>query len=343
MAPEPKDYTRYTADDFIADEYFLQWITTPTKAAHDFWTAWRAAHPEKEREIQQATLFLQNLKIQATPVPEEQIEASLARNFSAIESRESIRKAKVRVLRWLAAAVITALVAAGAWFFIHREPLTIELATGDGEIKTVVLPDSSVITLNAHSILRYTSDMNEASVREVWMQGEAYFQVRHLEPAVGRMKPFIVHSGELKVKVLGTTFNIKNSPAGTNVTLNSGKIKIELEDDPTTVAMQPGDFLRYSPRDKRLLRKKVQPELYSEWKEEKLSLDKLPLREVAALVEDLYGYTVVIGDAELEEATVSGTLRLHDEASLLETLAFTLDLTIQKEGNTLFFHSKNKN
>ena len=343
MTPEPKDYTRFTADDFIADEYFQQWVLAPTPAASDFWSGWRASHPEKESEIRQAVLFLQNLQFHTADISHEQVEQSLARNLAAIDRLEDERSGKVRMLRWMAAAGIMALVALGAWFFTPRQPVTIELATGAGEIKTVVLPDSSVITLNAHSSLRYSSGMQKAAVREVWMQGEAYFNVRHLEPAGATARPFVVHSGKLKVEVLGTTFNIRNGPAGTNVTLNTGKIKIGLKDDATTVAMQPGDFLRYSPRDKHLLRKKVQPELYSEWKEEKLTLDKLNLRQVATLIEDMYGYTVVIADPELQTGTVSGTLRLQGEAALLETLAFTLDININKEGNTLFFHSKNKN
>lgn len=343
MMPGPKDYTHFTTDDFIADEYFQQWVAAPTPAADAFWAQWRAAHPGKEDAVRQAILFLQNLEFHTTGVSPEQVEQSLARNLAAIDQLEAARNRRVRTLRWMAAAALLAAVAAGAWFFSPRRPMTMELATGPGEIRTVVLPDSSVITMNAQSSLRYSTGMQQAPVREVWLQGEAYFHVRHLEPEGAGAKPFVVYSGELKVEVLGTTFNIKNGPAGTNVSLNTGKIRIGLKDDPTTVAMQPGDFLRYSPADKRLLRKKVQPRLYSEWKEEKLSLDKLSVREVATLIEDLYGYTVVITDKELEASTVSGTLRLQNEAALLETLAFTLDITITKEGGKLFFIPKNKN
>jgi ferric-dicitrate binding protein FerR (iron transport regulator) len=204
-----------------------------------------------------------------------------------------------------------------------------------------VLPDSSEVTLNALSHISYASDIQNANDREVWLEGEAFFNVKHIET---NEKPtrFIVHSGDMNIEVLGTTFNVKKFGTVTNVSLNTGKIKIALKDDPnTTINLQPGDFISYSAKEKRILKKQVKAELYSVWKEEKIELDNMPLSEIAGMLQDAYGYTIEISNKKLANSKVSGTLHLKDEATLLETLAFTLDIDIVKKENLLSLKLKN--
>jgi ferric-dicitrate binding protein FerR (iron transport regulator) len=89
-----------------------------------------------------------------------------------------------------------------------------------GQKGQVVLADGTKISLNSGSKLRYPSNFNGTS-REVFLEGEAYFDVAHNEE-----KPFLVHSGKLTVKVLGTVFNLK-AYSGENkieTTLISGSV-----------------------------------------------------------------------------------------------------------------------
>ncbi len=67
----------------------------------------------------------------------------------------------------------------------------------------------------------------------------------------------------------------------------------------------------------------------------------MPLFEIAGLLEDAYGYTIEIANKKLANSKVSGTLYLKDESTLLETLAFTLDIHIVKKENVLSFQLKN--
>jgi ferric-dicitrate binding protein FerR (iron transport regulator) len=67
----------------------------------------------------------------------------------------------------------------------------------------------------------------------------------------------------------------------------------------------------------------------------------MPLFEIAGLLEDAYGYTIEIPDQKLANSKVSGTLYLKDESTLLETLAFTLNINIVKKDNVLSFQLKN--
>src|SRR5688572_30432076 len=62
------DYIFYKAEDFITDEYFIQWVKQPSEGADAFWNAWISQHPEKEvviREARQVILALDFKTIKA--------------------------------------------------------------------------------------------------------------------------------------------------------------------------------------------------------------------------------------------------------------------------------------
>ncbi|HVK96960.1 MAG TPA: FecR domain-containing protein [Flavisolibacter sp.] len=345
-----KNYLLFTENDFIADEYFQRWIQSPDAEVNAFWNQLIAAHPNKQSEIIRAKTFLENLQFSEHLPSEHGTESSYSNLLLKINAVENAQKQSIfkrlshaKWNRWAVAAFFAGCIAIAALQLREQESLLIEVVAGTNEIKSIQLPDSSLVTLNAGSKISYSTDLETDDIREVWLDGEAYFDVKHVENNHFK-KSFIVHTGELKVEVLGTTFNIKRQGAFTNVTLNTGQIKIALNKDPkTSIYLQPGDFLRYSEREKKIIKKQVRPELYSVWKEEKLPLDNMPLYEIAQLLEDTYGYHVQIKDRELADSKISGTLHLKDEATLFETLSVVLDLDIKKQDSTIYFNYKNKN
>jgi ferric-dicitrate binding protein FerR (iron transport regulator) len=128
-----------------------------------------------------------------------------------------------------------------------------------------------------------------------------------------------------------------------NVSLNTGNIKIRLNDDKgSTIYLDPGDFFQYSKKEKSLTRKKVKAELYSDWKDEKMILDNAPLSELATLIHDTYGYNTIINNKKLEQEKISGTIMLKDEQTFLDALRFALNIDIIKKDNDLIFQTKTK-
>lgn len=90
-------------------------------------------------------------------------------------------------------------------------------AVPDAKTK-IVLPDSSVVWLNANACLRYPSTFS-LQTRQVEIKGEAFFEVRKDEK-----KPFIVQADGIGIRVLGTTFNVDARADQTEITLLTGKI-----------------------------------------------------------------------------------------------------------------------
>jgi transmembrane sensor len=95
-----------------------------------------------------------------------------------------------------------------------------------GQRTRIVLPDQTKVWLNSESSIRYSTSYNK-KIREVLIKGEAFFQV-HKNP----LKPFLVYANEIKVKVYGTSFNIKAFPNEKNIetTLIEGKLSITPQD-----------------------------------------------------------------------------------------------------------------
>jgi transmembrane sensor len=344
--PVNQHYLHYTVEDFIADEAFQQWVKSADPMSDSAWSDWLAANPRQQPVVAQASAFILNLQFNNSTPEESSVQQSLDRNLRRIadeENNQKAKKAKLSTLSGLVAAVIIGVAAIFTYKLLeHKAPVMVEVVTGPGELKTVLLPDSSTITMNANSSVSYSSAIPEALKREVWMKGEVFFNVKHIENRAGNSREFVVYSGDLKVEVLGTAFNVKSYRSVTNVSLNTGHIKIGVKNDPVSVTLQPGDFIQYSENDKKLVKRKVDAGLYSTWKEKKVKLDKMPMQEIAQLIQDIYGYKVEITGPVLRGRQISGTLPVNDEKTFLDALAFVLDIDIIKQDSTLTFTSKSK-
>ncbi|MCW3079447.1 FecR domain-containing protein [Segetibacter sp.] len=343
-----KDYLHFTTNDFIADEFFLRWVKFPDTETNDFWNKWITDYPAKRESTDKAREFICNLSFNTDFPPQPNIEASLARSLELIgefENNQVEEEAKATSFKkywWAAAAVVSGIIIFTASVFFNKKPATIEIIAAADEIKSIVLPDSSVITLNVNSSIKYASDIGKANTREVWLKGEGFFNVKHIETSK-KARHFIVHYDDLNVEVLGTSFNLKKRKDVYNVSLNTGKIKISINgDEGSTLFLKSGDFFQYSAASRSILKKKVKPELYSDWKEQKMVLNNTSLSELAELIHDSYGYNTVIQDTELSNQKITGTIMLKDEKVFFETLSYALNISIIKKNKDLIFQSKTK-
>ncbi|WP_321333356.1 FecR family protein [uncultured Bacteroides sp.] len=95
--------------------------------------------------------------------------------------------------------------------------------TGMHERKEIHLPDGSIVHLNRDSHLHLLANEFDRKQREVWLEGEAFFEV-----SKNPKKEFIIHSGNLKTVVKGTSFNIKayKDLKEDAITVRSGRVEI---------------------------------------------------------------------------------------------------------------------
>ena len=229
--------------------------------------------------------------------------------------------------RWAIAASVTGLLllAAAGWLILNPRPTTYQ--TAYGETQSIVLPDGSAVTLNANSSLTVADDFREQ--REVWLQGEAFFEVEKVrDPDQAAYTKFIVHTNRLQVEVLGTTFNVQDWAKKTRVVLESGKVQLTSATN-QQLALEPGELAEVSEADQTIQKKRVNPGLYSAWTQNRLLCDETPLQEVALVIEHRYGKRVVFEDTGLRNRLVTGSIPIHDLSLLTEVLQESLAITIQ--------------
>lgn len=141
--------------------------------------------------------------------------------------------------KWLTAAAIIIGLLSGTLLFHFYNPNTIsgkvlatknlnEISTKKGSKSMVKLPDGTDVWLNSDTKITYSN--NEINkTRDVTLTGEAFFDVAH-----DSSKPFIIHTGNINIKVLGTAFNVRNySNDGTvETSLIRGKIEVTINNRP---------------------------------------------------------------------------------------------------------------
>lgn len=339
------DYINFTESDFISDEYFQRWVKESDQNAEKFWNDWMMQNPDRKGIVIRARLFLENLQFNTHLPSVDQTESSLQQSLKKLAEIESLNtartvKMKQNYFAWAAAAITVGTILFLSFFYFNSGSVEIQIAAGMNEIKTVLLPDSSVVVLNSGSKLSYQSDLKSSVNREVWLDGEGFFEIKKIS-SNGESHRFTVHSNKLNVEVLGTSFNIRKRGDLTNVTLNTGKIKIDLDNIPgSAIEMQPGDFVQYSDNLKRILKKRVDPEMYSVWKENKIELENTSLSEIIHFLEDVYGYRIEVKEENLSGQKISGTMLLGNEDDMLKTLLLALNIDITKEDSLLIFKSK---
>lgn len=176
------------------------------------------------------------------------------------------------------------------------------------------LPDGSTIVLSAGSKLHYSSSFQASNTREVHLEGQSYFDIKH-----DASKPFIIHTGKISTTVLGTAFNIKAwaKEADVTVTVTRGRVKVDDEDEELGI-LTHNQQIEYKTKDAVVLRKTVNAETYLSWRNEDLLLDNVTVGEAAKLLETKYN--VKFSVAEGGNLTKRFTTLLLKEESLERVL-----------------------
>jgi len=332
------DYTQYTVEDFVLDESFWQWVKHPDATSEAFWNDWLQAHPDKQSTVAQARLILSSIDFDQKLTGDEKTDMW---NYiqNTIREEAPVRPMPVspdRSIGWpvwqrMAAGFAGVLLLAGVLFyFIAMQKHAV--STGYGEIRKVILPDGSVVTMNANSRLTYGREWNAQQDREVWLDGEAFFSVTH----TASHQRFRVHTPDLNVEVLGTQFNVFKRAGKTKVSLNSGKVRIRIHAQTENhVLMKPGELVEYSEKQHTYVKKAVNAEKYSAWTQRRLIFDDTPMSEIIQMLHDNYGWKVEVKDTIILSERLTGEIQTSDELTLLKALAKALEVKITKENNTL--------
>ncbi len=177
----------------------------------------------------------------------------------------------------------------------------------------IELEDGTKVWINSASRLRYPVVFS-GDTREVYLEGEAYFEVQR-----DMDRPFIVHSGEQKVTVLGTNFGIScyANEANDYTTLVSGKVKVDFERRKQSFVLEPGMQVAYNKESGVAIERKVDVAEFVAWKNGKYIFKQKRLEDILSTLSKWYDFEVFYRNEDVKEVLFSGELRRFDDFSYL--------------------------
>lgn len=330
-------YISYSFEDFLNDDSFLHFVSTQETSDLEAWNKFKAEHPNRRKIAEAAFQAIVTFRNQETFFNEN----AQSKIFEKISETIATQKSAPKVFKLpfyfkVAAAVAVIFLSV----FIYNNFLNKEIQKTDfGKIRTIILPDGSEVTLNGNSKITYAKNFNKGS-REVWINGEALFKVKHINIDTNNIKPgekFIVHGSDINIEVLGTVFNVRNRHEKTSVGLVSGKIRIDYKDISKVkkqFIMVPGDFVKYA-EGKNLTHQKLQdPEILTAWTSHQLVFKNATLEEISLVLADDLGYNVKL-DNKLNKLKIEGEINVNNVNDLIKILRTTLHLNIETENKNI--------
>ncbi len=192
-----------------------------------------------------------------------------------------------------------------------------------------ILPDKSEVWLNSGSTLEYPVDFNTKKQRKVKLNGQGYFNVSH-----DKKHPFIVETGELNIKVLGTSFDVSTytNDQFISSTLEEGSIELLDSQGKEIVRLDPGQKAMLDKETHKLSIEKIDTRLTTSWKDGKLIFKNTPLNEVAKQMERWFNCSIHVSP-ELLSSDILYTATIQNETlgEVLKMIELSTSVTTRIE------------
>ena len=215
---------------------------------------------------------------------------------------------------------------------IHAKKVTIDTMTltipRGGEFQ-LTLEDGTIVWLNSETQIRFPSRF-DARKREVFlMYGEAYFQVAKNEKC-----PFVVHSENTSVEVLGTEFNLQNYPNEPNImtTLVTGSVRFSSSDQ----KLVPGEQTIFNKSTQTTSIRKIDTNVYTAWKNGRFIFKSTPLENILNQMSRWYNIQFEYEDETLKTLPFSGNVEKYKDGNIiLELLKSTEQIDFIQQGDII--------
>lgn len=312
--------------DELLISYLLNEVSTEQVQLID---EWRAQDAENQRRFEQFRLIWKSSK-----------------NFKAdtgIDAYASLQKVKQRAAdakeqhtkvvpikkkyTWLKIAAALFLLAGCGWiWFVKFANPEVRFESQAG-VKIDTLSDGSIVTLNKFTRLDHPEKFSGNQRLVSLVKGEAFFNIAH-----NKAKPFIITTGIATIKVVGTSFNVKNKNGWVEIIVETGVVQVTNGLDKTTVILKAGDVASLNPGTGGFIKFRNKDNLYTYYRSNELSFKNIPLPRLVAALNEIYGTNIIIGRKELNTLQMTGTLKMMDDPdTILKIIELTLKITADKE------------
>jgi ferric-dicitrate binding protein FerR (iron transport regulator) len=247
----------------------------------------------------------------------------------------------------LSAAAILLLLLGSGWWALNKKQggemvqhvateSSIRKFTQREEQKYLLLPDSTQVWLNAASSLEFPESF-QSGKREVYLVGEAFFDVKHAENM-----PFLIHTGNVTTRVVGTAFNIKAYPDQQDVivSVKRGKVLVS-KNDQLVATLVKGQQVTVTATTQQAEIQPTKESRVADWTTGQLSYTSRPLGDILKDLERNYNVTIEITAGSLEQEIVTTSFRRDiGVGEALDILCGLTDAQLRKENGKYLISRK---
>lgn len=312
----------------------LRGETTPDEeAALQVWLLQDKAHQHKLNQIE---------KIWALS-----LEAANSQKFDVFTAWEKVSSkmatAKISpstsgissVWRIAAIFVVIAMVSATVYFSIRSTTPEMTTLSAGASNREVQLPDGSTVWLRAGSQMNYPTNFAKVR-REVWLTGEAYFDVKH-----DAQSPFRVKTNKIAIQVLGTAFLVRAITDSEQVFVVRGMVRISAQNDSlSAITLHSGEHA--SMIGKEFVRDSVADKNYLSWQNGVLVFDNVSLRSMITELARYFRVDISMSDSlAVKSDSIKVNLKFDNNTldQVIEEIHLTTGLAIdRKPGQVLVIH-----
>ncbi|MFZ1676675.1 MAG: FecR domain-containing protein [Saprospiraceae bacterium] len=314
-------YKLFSAPELAGEDSFIRWIQLGDDDLA--WTQWQQSYPERQSIVDEAKYIVQMMSGQATTSLDVNAKQELWKSISSdISGKNNNTKTRNLIFRW--SVVAAAAIALFVWFNISSGDQNIVVSSGvTADIK---LPESSVVTVNAGSIIKY-DEKHFQQDREIRMEGEAFFKVT---PG----SKFTVITPQGNVTVVGTSFNVISRPGRFEVSCYTGKVKVEQAPN-DKVEITSGQRCSAARMQDNLQLNQFDPSASTpDWTRGKFTFENQPLSMVVSELERQYDVTVKISRG-IEDLKYSGLFESGNLDTAVYMITWPLHLSAKISDKTV--------
>jgi transmembrane sensor len=244
-------------------------------------------------------------------------------NRSNKPQKLQLRKASIKKTLVFSVAFLLVFGIGSLFIKMPQSEYTNHRIAGKGQRLSIILPDSSTVILNSGSEVKYSNDFGKQ--RAIWLEGEAFFKVTK-----NTKFPFIVHTNDFDVKVLGTEFNINSTTINQTISLARGKVKVMLKESKNEINLTPNEELVWNAKTKAVIKRNFNVTNTLAWKDDILLLDDVKIEDAVPKINQFYGVKVVIRDSIIAKQHIKGAFKSQTIDEFITSLEFISGLKVTK-------------
>jgi transmembrane sensor len=304
---------------------------------------WLAASEERQRELSRMknSWILSGLGNEVDQLIKEPEIRRILDKIRFINEKDHKKTRHLKLLKYAAVLFLIVSISGSVGYFISRPTIPSSEYAGiivpNGERSKVILPDGTTVQLNGGSQLKFTPGFHSGK-RIVFLEGEAFFDVIY-----DQSHPFVVKTGKLQIKVLGTRFNVSNYSDNKTITtyLEEGKVEVRIEGKGNAY-LKPSEVLKFEKTTGKATKQAISDQRFSDWTRGVMNIQGETIEELAKKLERRFDIKINFGDAEVRKHTYSGSIRDEELETVLEALKFTSSLKYEKHDKSVTLSSVKK-